>query len=111
MTKIRARCPSCGDVEFGIERIVVIGATDANSYRFACPTCEEQVSRSAVPDVIELLVSAGVRREPAHVPLSNAKAKSVETKPLTEHDVSSFRELLSSPDWFDSLRSSIERND
>jgi predicted RNA-binding Zn-ribbon protein involved in translation (DUF1610 family) len=109
MTKIRARCPSCGDVEFGIERIVVIGSTDANSYRFACPSCEEQVSRSAVPDVIELLVSAGVRREALQSPPS--RTKSSETKPLTENDVSSFRDLLSSPDWFESLQSSIDRRD
>ena len=105
MTKIRARCPECGDVEFGIDCIVVIGTTSsACAYRFICPGCGEPVSRTAVPDVIELLLSAGVRREAFHPP-SMQKAVAA---PITETDVQSFRELLASTDWFESLRASIE---
>lgn len=113
MTKIRARCPGCGDVEFGVERIVVIGSgSAASAYRFACPSCEEHVSRTAVPDVIELLLSAGVKREQfEHPSLIHPTAKSASAKPLTEHDVAAFRDLLASPDWFQSLQSSIEQQE
>lgn len=104
MTKIRARCPECGDVEFGIDRIVVIGTpTTACAYRFVCPGCGDPVSRTAVPDVIELLLSAGVLREAFEHP-SITRART----PLQESDVDAFRELLKSGDWFESLRSSIE---
>jgi hypothetical protein len=113
MTKIRARCPGCGDVEFGIERIVVIGTgSAASAYRFACPSCEEHVSRTAVPDVIELLLSAGVKREQfEHPSISQSGPTAVPVKPLTEHDVSSFRDLLSSPDWFESLQASLDQKE
>jgi hypothetical protein len=112
MTKIRARCPGCGDVEFGIERIVVIGTgSAASAYRFACPSCEEHVSRTAVPDVIELLLSAGVKREQFEHPSMAPASVAAPVKPLTEHDVSAFRDLLSSPDWFSSLQASLDQKD
>ena len=76
MTKIRAQCPTCGDVEFGVEAIVVLGervnsdepeepARAPNSrltgaYRFSCPLCDSSVRRAALPEVIQLLVTAGV---------------------------------------------------
>lgn len=105
MTKIRARCPECGDVEFGIDRIVVIGTpTTACAYRFVCPGCGDPVSRTAVPDVIELLLSAGVHRETFEHP----SLRPTPSAPLSETDVNAFRELLKSGDWFESLRASIE---
>jgi predicted RNA-binding Zn-ribbon protein involved in translation (DUF1610 family) len=107
MTKIRARCPECGDVEFGIDCIVVVGSpTSSSAYRFTCPSCGDPVSRTAVPDVIELLLSAGVRREiPARAP---TRPSATVGAPLTEGDVQAFRSLLATADWFESLRASIE---
>ena len=105
MTKIRAHCPDCGDVEFGIDRIAVIGTqSEAAAYRFSCPGCGESVSRTAVPDVIELLLSAGVRRYDNAHPAAQSSAAA----PLTNHDVETFRTLLQSSDWFEGLRASIE---
>lgn len=109
MTKIRARCPRCGDVEFGVASIVVhtdgadvSGASPSNAYRFDCPTCGDRVSRSAVPDVLALLLSAGVREE----------ALAPEAGPqLTEVDVESFRRLLDSEFVWDSLQSAMRTED
>ena len=104
MTRIRARCPGCGDVEFGIESIVVLGsAGDAASYRFDCPGCADSVERSAVPEVLELLMSAGVR-------CAGGRDSRDTRPPLTERDLEQFETLLSKPDWFRTLESSL-RND
>jgi predicted RNA-binding Zn-ribbon protein involved in translation (DUF1610 family) len=99
MTKIRARCPRCGDVEFGVASIVVIAdAGSSSAYRFACPSCGDQVSRSAVPDVLALLLSAGVRVE---APLPEPDPG------ITEVDVESFRQLLDSDFVWDRLQSAM----
>lgn len=104
MTRIRARCPGCGDVEFGIESIVVLAASsDCASYRFQCPECRDSVERSAVPEVLELLMSAGVRCE-------NGSPRVPSHPPLTERDLQEFEAMLSRPDWFASLESTL-RND
>lgn len=103
MTKIRARCPRCGDVEFGVASIVVL--TDSGSstaYRFCCPTCGDQVSRSAVPDVLALLRSAGVREELTPAPVEPQ---------LSEVDVESFRRLLDSDFVWDRLQSAMRTGD
>ena len=109
MTKIRARCPRCGDVEFGVASIVVLTDSDAangsatgSAYRFDCPECGDQVSRTAVPDVLALLVSAGVREE---APLHRAEPQ------ITEVDVESFRRLLDSEFVWDSLQSAMKHED
>jgi hypothetical protein len=97
MTRIRARCPECGDVEFGISDIAVIGECGIETgYRFSCPTCADSVERSAVPDVIALLLSAGANRAKPPAPA------------ISEDDLTKFQELLDSPDWFNSLSASID---
>jgi predicted RNA-binding Zn-ribbon protein involved in translation (DUF1610 family) len=109
MTKIRARCPRCGDVEFGTSSIVVLSEGPAtNAYRFNCPECGDTVSRSAVPDVLALLVSAGVREE-ASAPTVDLVAAL--TPALTEHDVASFRDLLDSEFVWDRLQSVMQTED
>lgn len=107
MTRIRARCPGCGDVEFGVDDIVVIGgATLPSTYRFDCPGCGEAISRSAVPQVIDLLLSAGVRRSLPPM------RESVPTggRPFAEEDVTALREALADPDWFARLEASVPRD-
>ena len=83
---------------------MVVGTdTSACAYCFTCPSCGDPVSRTAVPDVIELLLSAGVRRERfAHPSMLPAPT------PFTERDVHDFRSLLSSPDWFTSLQAKVD---
>ena len=108
MTKIRARCPRCGDVEFGVASIVVLtdpadpSGTSTSAYRFQCPTCGDQVSRSAVPDVLALLLSAGVREEGLS-PITCPR--------ITEVDVETFRRLLDSEFVWDSLQSAMRTED
>jgi hypothetical protein len=96
MTRIRARCPECGDVEFGIAEIAVLGTSGCETgYRFCCPSCADSVERAAVPDVIALLLSAGAPRATSPAPA------------ISEDDVTKFQELLDSPDWFHSLKDTL----
>lgn len=104
MTRIRARCPDCGDVEFSIDEIVVLALPPSSgAYRFTCPSCGDPVSRTAVPDVIELLLSAGVRKQRVDHPSLMAVERQ-----FTERDIAEFRHLLASPDWFDRLQAVVE---
>lgn len=116
MTRIRAKCPSCGDVEFGIDAIVVVNEASADevdedyggrAYQFSCPRCATSVRRAAVADVIELLITAGVRVEPARSVREHAgQYLHHPGQPiLTDADVDAFRELLAGPDWFERLKS------
>jgi len=110
VTRIRARCPGCGDVEFGIESIVVLGSAGAAaSYRFDCPGCADSVERSAVPEVLELLMSAGVRCAGGRDTRDSRDSRDTRP-PLTERDLEQFETLLSKPDWFRTLELSL-RND
>ena len=107
MTRIRARCPGCGDVEFGVDDIVVIGgARLPSTYRFDCPGCGEAISRSAVPQVIDLLLSAGVRRSSTPVRASAPSG----ARPFAEDDVAALREALADPEWFARLEASVPRD-
>lgn len=113
MTRIRARCPECGDVEFGVTDIVVTADRGNEAgYRFSCPTCSASVSRPAVPDVIELLISAGVRierRRARGTSLVDPRHPSVPAAPsFTEHDIDRFREQLDDPAFIDRFRSGLD---
>jgi predicted RNA-binding Zn-ribbon protein involved in translation (DUF1610 family) len=116
MTKIRATCPTCGNVEFGIESIVVLGHSapsgmstasfvvtsergGAATYRFECPCCDQHVLRSAEREIIELLLSVGVPVEaPKHT--IEKVAPEVATLPaFTLADVDRLRNALNEPGW------------
>ena len=124
MTKIRAHCPSCGDVEFGVDAIVIVASVAdgvgsaptkavGRTYRFCCPSCDASVIRSALPEVIDLLVTAGVAVDlnPARPPpRANGRRRtdpvslSHGAPPISAADLERFRRLLDSPDWFDQLQ-------
>jgi predicted RNA-binding Zn-ribbon protein involved in translation (DUF1610 family) len=91
MTKIRATCPECGTVEFGVTEIVLLAPTPerAHAYRFSCPECRRRVDRATQADVIELLRSVGVVAD--------------EYPPFTHGDIEHLRELLDDPEWIRSL--------
>ena len=109
MTRIRARCPGCGDVEFSVDDIVVLAIPpSAGAYRFTCPSCGDPVSRTAGPDVIELLLSAGVRRERFEHPSLMSDERRLIERQFTERDIAEFRELLTAPDWFDRLQAAVD---
>lgn len=95
MTKIRATCPECGTVEFGISEIVLLAPTPERShaYRFSCPECNRRIDRSTQPDVIELLRSVGVAADAY--------------PPFTADDADHLRALLDDPDWIRGLMRSV----
>lgn len=111
MTKIRATCPDCGNVEFGVQRIVVVGqpaemaasyASTTSVYRFNCPECDRPVHRSAERDIIDLLISVGVHVELPVLLNNETVDASVALLPaFTQSDVDLFRDALHSPGWYE----------
>lgn len=113
MTRIRATCPSCGevdlrptDIELEIIRDSAREVTDGSCYRFCCPTCEELITKPADERIARLLTTGGVQvvssaddhREP-HPEFP------ADGPPLTLDDLISFHQLLESEDWFLGLES------
>ncbi len=115
MTRIRATCPDCGNVEFGIQRIVVVGQAAPHSdmterseeassvYRFNCPTCDRPVHRSADREIIDLLISVGVHVESTLLLPEPQDRLSVAMPVLTHQDVDNFRTALNTPGWLEQL--------
>jgi hypothetical protein len=62
MTTIRTTCPRCGEVDMGPEAnsLAVRSNGREGSYRFTCPSCEDDVEKRADRKIVALLVSAGV---------------------------------------------------
>jgi hypothetical protein len=62
MTTIRTTCPRCGEVDMGPEAIMLSVRDNGRegSYRFTCPSCEDDVEKRADRKIVALLVSAGV---------------------------------------------------
>ena len=80
-----------------------MGSDPEPKYRFVCPACRTSISRHALPEVIDLLVTAGVTVELSEASLLTQYRSSGPA--LTDADITEFRKLLSRPDWFDHLRS------
>ena len=62
MTTIRTTCPRCGEVDMGPDAISLSVRSNGRegSYRFTCPSCEDDVEKRADRKIVALLVSAGV---------------------------------------------------
>ncbi len=98
MTTIKATCPSCGDVDLKPHDITVLLAPAAGwaTYEFACPQCQDRVTKSADDEVVTLLRGAGVRVEKLHIP-----AEALELHlgpPLASDDLIDFGLRLSATD-------------
>ena len=101
MTVVRATCPECGDVEFGIGQIVVTGtSTLPIGFRFSC-LCGCHVEGHADSETLQLLMDAGARVLGRHSHRRMHPAGSARS--FTEQDVDSLRETLDRPDWFQEL--------
>jgi endogenous inhibitor of DNA gyrase (YacG/DUF329 family) len=63
MAKIRASCPTCGDVELTTEDVIVrVCANDTSgTYTFGCPLCETHVVKPAEQHIVDLLTASGVK--------------------------------------------------
>lgn len=125
MTRIRATCPTCGEVELTPEQvhltIVGPGLDDVGAgseYRFACPGCTSTVVKPADRRVAWLLAEGGVPVStvgPEHgmeaVERALAELRLLRRHPeqpplmgpLTEDGVADFRALLDREDWYDRL--------
>ena len=70
MTTIKATCPTCGDIDLKPREVHVVVAPSAGwaTYAFTCPTCENQVTKTADDEVVTLLRGAGVTVERVVVP-------------------------------------------
>jgi predicted RNA-binding Zn-ribbon protein involved in translation (DUF1610 family) len=117
VTRIRANCPSCGEVDLRPDDVVlsVVRAcdgliSDASSYRFNCPDCTEVVTKPADERIAQLLTTGGVPVEEA----SEVADEPVDARPphpefppsgraLSVDDLLDLHEKLESDGWFDEL--------
>ena len=108
MTTIRASCPSCGDVDLTVEDVSVYVCADdrRGSYSFRCPECQLAVSKPAEPNVVDILVSSGVRMAVWQLPAELFEPKFGE--PITHDDLLDFHHLLADETWFDRLAALVD---
>lgn len=115
VTRIRAKCPQCGevdlrphDIQLEIVRTYVGEVADGSNYRFACPDCEEMVTKPADERIARLLATGGV---PITVTgnqvdrlLNQHPEFPPDGPPLTHDDVLEFHLLLEHHSWFEQLQ-------
>ncbi len=119
VTRIRANCPACGEVDLLPDDVLLrivrqAGGelADGSCYRFACPDCEEEVSKPADERIAQLLTTGGVPVEefdegaaileadlPPHPEHPGGGA------PLTHDDLLDLHLKLQTDGWFDELLS------
>ncbi len=117
MTRIRASCPVCGEVDLEptdvVLRVIRSGeglVGSGSCYRFACPDCAEQVTKPADERIAQLLATGGVAVEEPPV---GAAGRSSGAPPHPEHppagprlahdDLLDLHLLLERDDWFEQL--------
>jgi predicted RNA-binding Zn-ribbon protein involved in translation (DUF1610 family) len=120
VTRIRANCPSCGEVDLRPHDVVlsVVRAydgliSDASSYRFNCPDCTEVVTKPADERIAQLLTTGGVPVEEAEdapevtAPAVDHRPPHPESRtwgrPLTADDLLDLHFKLEDDGWFDEL--------
>lgn len=110
MTRIRATCPDCGevdllpvDVTLHLVRQGERDVAEGSCYRFVCPDCEELVSKPADERIAQLLETGGVEvREDVPAPAGHPE-QPPGGPALTPDDLLDLHELLQREDWFDEL--------
>ncbi len=124
MTRIRANCPSCGEVDLRPHDVIlsVVRAydgliSDESSYRFNCPDCTEVVTKPADERIAQLLTTGGVPVEEAGdapvtaAPLVDDRPEHPEApaggRSLTADDLLDLHFKLEADDWFDELLATI----
>ncbi len=111
MTRIRASCPDCGEVELLPDDVVlhVVRASDGDvssgsSYRFDCPSCEVAVQKPADDRIAQLLTTGGVAVE-ENPPLDKPPHPEAPRggPPLTHDDLLDLHLAMRSDEWLDAL--------
>jgi hypothetical protein len=120
VTRIRASCPSCGEVDLTPPDVTlrIVRAPDGlvgdgSSYRFCCPDCEQVVTKPADERIAQLLTTGGVPVEQGELSDDEAalfealKPTHPERPPIgptfTLDDVLDLHLLLATDGWFDRL--------
>lgn len=116
MTRIRASCPDCGEVDLRPDEVVlrIVRAddgdvADGSLYRFSCPDCDGVVEKPADERIAQLLATGGVEVEetgPTRPPHPEAPKGG---PALTHDDLLDFHLGLQADDWFDELLASGRR--
>jgi hypothetical protein len=98
MAKIRASCPTCGDVELTTRDLVVRVCADDNSgsYTFRCPVCTMMVAKSAERHIVDLLGASGVEVVVWTLPAELAERPI--GAPISHDDLLDFHDLLQNDD-------------
>lgn len=128
MTRIRATCPMCGEVDLKPEdvRLAIVRDAagevgDGSTYRFPCPSCRELVSKPADERIARMLATGGVAIEITEGELDvDELVGLLDDEDLAFHpelpspgpafvrdDLLTFHELLAGDDWFDRLRTLV----
>ncbi len=104
MAIIHATCSDCGDVQLTQADVVVriCSTNSSRSYSFSCPTCSKIVVKVATPQMVDLLVTSGVRLVTWHLPEELTEVH--EGDPIDHDDLLDFHTLLQRDDWIDILR-------
>jgi len=94
MAKIRASCPTCGDVELTTNDVVLRVCADDNSgtYTFMCPVCEASVIKAAEQHIVDLLAASGVRVVVWTLPAELSERPTGD--PFTHDDLLDFHSML-----------------
>ncbi len=116
MTRIRASCPSCGEVDLRPADLTLTIVRDADgqvadgsAYRFRCPACTHVVAKPADARIADLLRTGGVEAEefePANED-ADQRPPHPELPPdgprLTHDDLLDLHLLLATGSWFEQL--------
>lgn len=113
MTKIRASCPECGEVDLRPDDVLLRvvrtadGAVDDDSvYRFLCPSCTDVISKPADGRIVELLRGGGVSVDDDADRFEPHPEAPPAGPTLTTDDLLDLHLLLARDDWFDRLEAS-----
>jgi hypothetical protein len=94
------------DLTVGDVSVRVCADDQSGSYNFRCPQCEMAVAKHADPNVVELLVSSGVRMAVWQLPAELWESRAGE--PISHDDLLDFHDLLAQDSWFERLTALVE---
>ena len=110
MTRIRASCPSCGEVDLRPDDVVlhVVRApdgvvSDGSEYRFHCPSCADEVAKPADERIAQLLATGGVAVAETVPELPPHPEMPGDGPALTHDDLLDLHLTLETDGWFESL--------
>ena len=108
MTRIRASCPDCrevdlapSDVDLRVVRDTDGSVSEESCYSFVCPECEVLQIKPADERIVNLLTTGGVNiDEVAPKPAASHPEDPPDGPPFTHDDLLDFHLLLKRDDWF-----------